>query len=469
MAKIAFAPAVLLVLCFVINAVSEGLATEVKTQNGPIQGILKDARGGAKYVAFLGLRYANPAVRFQPAEPLAERWTNVKLADTLGNICPQAKVGDEDCLFLNVYVPEKHMKSESELSKLPVMVWIHGGAFIFGDGGGYGPEYFMESEDVILVTFNYRLGVFGFLSTGDDATTANIGLRDQVMALQWVKDNIFAFKGDPTNVTIFGESAGSASVHYLLMTPTAKGLFHRAIMQSGTMCFWSYASNSRSRQAALKFAKESLLCENVKEDATQIEQPLQIRECLEKANMTKLSLSQMTFWPHWPAANPISRFLPTVDIASTESGQNHTADSFFESHPQFIQTGRQNAYPNKVPVIIGLNANEGATVFAATMYEKEETLQQLNQEWNHVAPKTFMYDGHFPDKDLPEISQKIKKFYFGSDPISLENKQTLADLYSDTWFLLPTLAVADEMTKNGMAVYPYLLSYWGGWSLRQVL
>ncbi|CAL8125463.1 unnamed protein product [Orchesella dallaii] len=463
MAKKTFAPVILLVFCFVVNAVSETLAFDVKTQNGPIQGILKEARGGAKYVEFLGLRYANPVVRFQPAEPLKERWTNPKLANTLGNICPQTNYGDEDCLFLNVYVPEKYMKSQSELSKLPVMVWIHGGAFILGDGNGYEPNYFMESEDVILVTLNYRLGVFGFLSTGDEATTANIGLRDQVMALQWVKENIAAFNGDPTNVTIFGESAGAACVHFLLMTPTAEGLFHRAIIQSGTLSFWTYATNPR--EAALKLAKES--CENVIEGSTQIEQSLQIRECLEKADMSQLSLSQMTSWPRWPPANPVPRFLPTANIALTaEHKMKH--DSFFASPPQLRLTERENVYPNKVPVIIGLTADEGSTLFAASVYEKEETLQQLNEEWNQVAPKTFMYEGHFPDKDLPEISQKIKKFYFGSDPISLENKQSLADLYSDTWFLLQSLAVADEMSRVGMSVYPYLFSYWGSWSLRNV-
>ena len=138
-------------------------------------------------------------------------------------------VGQEDCLFLNVYTP---VASEG---LLPVMVYLHGGGFVAGEGSStmYGPHFFMD-EGVLLVTVQYRLGIFGFLSTGQEEAPGNLGLWDQREALVWVKDNIAAFGGDPDRVTLFGESAGSMAVNFHLVSPQSRGLFHGAILQSGT-------------------------------------------------------------------------------------------------------------------------------------------------------------------------------------------------------------------------------------------
>ena len=114
------------------------------------------------------------------------------------------------------------LQTVSRAQPLPVMVWIHGGGFSTGSGFMYGPEYILD-KDVIFVSFNYRLGPLGFLSSGDGVIAGNFGMKDQVQALRWVRDNIAAFGGDPNQVTIFGESAGGASVHALLISPLAKG------------------------------------------------------------------------------------------------------------------------------------------------------------------------------------------------------------------------------------------------------
>ena len=159
--------------------------------------------------------------------------------------CPQINGftldGVEDCLFLNVYVPKKAIDDQD--LKLPVMVFIHGGALITGSGNfrDYGPLHFMD-KDVILVTINYRLGPFGFFFMGDEMVSGNAGLKDQVMALQWVQDNIWSFGGDPNSVTIFGESAGSFSVSVHILSPLSVHLFHRAIMQSRSAIGEEYAS-----------------------------------------------------------------------------------------------------------------------------------------------------------------------------------------------------------------------------------
>lgn len=139
--------------------------------------------------------------------------------------------GSEDCLYLNVYTP--HRPKTDGL--LPVMIFFHGGGWECGSGisAFYGPDFFMD-HDVILIGANFRLGPLGFMSTGKDDCPGNFGLKDQVMTLKWIQENIRAFGGDPNSVTVFGESAGGASATYHMMSPLSKGLFHRAISQSGT-------------------------------------------------------------------------------------------------------------------------------------------------------------------------------------------------------------------------------------------
>lgn len=211
----------------------------VDTSAGKVQGL--DKRGVQQY---RGIPYAR-AERFRPPQPV-EPWTGVRDATTFGLIAPQnpspteAMLGaqdrpsGEDCLTLNVYTP-----AAADDAARPVMVWIHGGAFVAGSGSvvWYDGSNLAREHDLVVVTVNYRLGALGFLHLGHlDAAYAGSGangIRDQVAALEWVRDNIAAFGGDPGNVTIFGESAGGMSVGTLLGTPAAAGLFHAAIAQSG--------------------------------------------------------------------------------------------------------------------------------------------------------------------------------------------------------------------------------------------
>ncbi|KAL1396196.1 hypothetical protein pipiens_001254 [Culex pipiens pipiens] len=194
--------------------------------------------------AFIGIPYAKPPteelrfsnpVRNEPwKRGIVYNATEDKpMCVQKNDLLPNAKVsGEEDCLYLNVYQPMVHSSSKTPL---PVMVYIHGGGFFAGGASPsiIGPEYFMDTRRVILVTFQYRLGVFGFLSTGDEVAPGNFGLKDQVMALRWVKHNIASFGGNPDLVTIFGQSAGGASVHMHMISPMSDGLFSRAIVMSG--------------------------------------------------------------------------------------------------------------------------------------------------------------------------------------------------------------------------------------------
>jgi para-nitrobenzyl esterase len=205
--------------------------TVVRTDDGPVRGLL-----AGDHRTFEGTPYAAPPVGplrwASPRRPTP--WTAPLPATRPGSPCAQTGgfPGDppsdtEDCLYLNVTTPAR-----TDGRKLPVMVWIHGDGFYQSFGGIYGAELLATKGDVVVVTFNYRLGAFGFLAH-PALDSGNFGLEDQQAALRWVRRNAAAFGGDPGNVTIFGESAGGASACTHLAAPASAGLFHRTIAWSG--------------------------------------------------------------------------------------------------------------------------------------------------------------------------------------------------------------------------------------------
>ena len=224
------------------DACQSGTVIELTT--GPVEGVVEgDLR------VFRGIPYAAPptgALRLRDPQPVTP-WSDVRDASAFGHACPQSTVAvldwlsqvddtDEDCLTLNVW-------AHDDGTKKPVMVWLHGGAFFYGAGSqDLYDGTAIASEDVVMVSINYRLGALGFLAhpelgaqVGND-NPGNFGLKDQVAALQWVHDNIAAFGGDPSNVTVFGESAGAISTCVLATLPQTDGLMHKAIGQSIVGC-----------------------------------------------------------------------------------------------------------------------------------------------------------------------------------------------------------------------------------------
>ena len=208
------------------------------TQYGRVTGTVAE---GMK--EFLGIRYAAPpmgALRWQPPQPVPENLAT-HTATAFGPHCAQpasaygVASNTEDCLYLNVFAPDKPQAANAP--KLPVMVWIHGGALVVGESDAYDPARLVNDGNIIFVSINYRLGYLGYLATaGLDAEghlAANYGLQDQQFALDWVQRNIAGFGGDPKRVTVSGESAGGLSTLSNLVSPTAYGLFSRAIVESG--------------------------------------------------------------------------------------------------------------------------------------------------------------------------------------------------------------------------------------------
>jgi para-nitrobenzyl esterase len=237
----------------------QGPGVIVKTTHGPVEG-----RKDTGVVVFRGIPYAAAPVgflRFRP--PVAPKsWEQVRRAWVRTAACPQIlnkidvsedgeAVMDEDCLTVNVWTPGP------DASRRPVMVFIHGGGFVEGSAADtcYDGATLATRGDVVVVSLQYRLGIFGFLELGDVggvdyAQSGNLGILDQIAALRWVQNNAAAFGGDANNVTVFGESAGGASIIGLLATPKARSLFHKAIIQSGD------PAQFQSRDRALKVTRE---------------------------------------------------------------------------------------------------------------------------------------------------------------------------------------------------------------------
>lgn len=255
MSKIIFLNFVLICLNF---AFSSSIKCEnqhfkiISTESGIFKGLRQTTLyENEEYFSFRGIPYAKPPLndlRFQLPEK-SDPWNNIKSVLATGSECVQLNplnqseiIGDEDCLFLNVYTPDF-----APNKKLPVMFFIHGGGYFDSSSSEtfYGPDFLIE-ENVILVTINYRLGPLGFLSI--DGLPKNVGLHDQLLALKWVNENIHNFGGDEKEITIFGESAGACSVHFLILSPLSNNCFKRAILQSGTaLDTWAYGDSHHNQ------------------------------------------------------------------------------------------------------------------------------------------------------------------------------------------------------------------------------
>ena len=312
----------------------------VKTANGKVHGKLIN---DGKVSAYLGIPYAAPPVgklRWQAPQPVLG-WNSVLDATKYGHRCAQygatpADSGSEDCLTLNVYAPVRRPHN----AKLPVMFWIHGGGY--SGGASSEPRHngdFLPLKGVVLVTINYRLGVFGFLALPELASeqrgsSGNYGLMDMVAALNWVKKDIAAFGGDPDCVTIFGESAGSFAVSTLMAAPSAQRLFHRAIgesggaLNSGTLSMDSLAAAGAKNAAWTKEAGANTLDE-----------------------LRALSTEQILA----AATKKGARFRPVID-------GKFLSESVLETY----KSGKQA----KIPLLAGFNRDEDASLSTGMTAEK---------------------------------------------------------------------------------------------------
>jgi para-nitrobenzyl esterase len=394
----------------------------VSTSSGPVRGVEEDG-----VVHFFGIPYAAPPTgerRFRVAQPPTP-WTETFLAETRGPRAPQRPSpmevalsgGDpppwdeESCLTLNVWTAGLDDRSR------PVMVWIHGGAFIFGTGSSpwYDGQRFAADHDVVLISFNYRLGVLGFTYLGhldpSFADSGSLGVRDAVTVLTWVHDNVAAFGGDPNNVTIFGESAGAMSVGTLLSVPEARPLFHKAILQSGS------ASVVFEPAEAETNTNELLTALAITSDPVAALQAVPI-ETLLKAHAS-------TMVAHLDEG---LRVAPVVDGVVVERRPLHAVRDGFVS--------------DKV-LLIGTNRDEWR-LFAISNPSFMATTDE------ELATKAARYLGDDADAGIKQYRQRLV-----DDPPS----SVLAAVVSDSAFRIPALRLADAQVAAGGSAYVYLFTF----------
>jgi para-nitrobenzyl esterase len=298
-------------------------STLVTTPDGTFQGKI-DTTGAM--LEFLGVRYAQPvtaSLRWKAPQQVAPS-IMTQDATQPGNHCPQAfspygnATQTEDCLFLNVFVPNRRGDRDVDADDAhPVMVWIHGGGLVVGESNEYDAVKLVQ-RGVIVVTINYRLGALGFLAhpaltaESADHTSGNYGIQDQQAALKWVRRNIRAFGGDPDRVTIFGESAGGLSTLTNLVSPTAHGLFHRAIVESGT---YALAQPTRAQTEAVGTNFASAVGCNQPNSAD-------VLACLRGLNVSTILASQsLAFVGALPVPNVDGKLLTQSIGSALASGQ----------------------------------------------------------------------------------------------------------------------------------------------------
>ncbi|XP_053675402.1 juvenile hormone esterase-like [Anopheles nili] len=414
--------------------------------DGCVRGVLKDGMAGEQYEAFLGIPFAKPPVgELRFADPIpTEAWgektydatTERPMCLQRNDLLPNPPVtGSEDCLYLNVYRP-KGCNESSGAHPLPVIVYIHGGGFFSGTASPLvvGPEYLMDSKRVIFVAIQYRLGVLGFLSTGDAIAPGNYGLKDQTLALQWVQRHIRSFGGDQRLVTIVGQSAGATSVHMHMISPRSRGLFQRAIMMSGnSLVPWNIPTKN-----PLDLAQNTARVVNV-EAPEKLTSKMLIAK-LRNVPGEKLvgSIYKLKQW----SIDPLTLFRPVVE-------SKNAPNAFLIEEPK---VSWQNGNYQQVPWMAGYVPNEGA-VRALAIFKNKQLFGELKRNFSTIMPILLERP---PSKTLME---RVRSRFFNdstdTEPIRADQLQSFIDLYSEAAFTYPIqLGVKQYTTVANTAEAP---------------
>ncbi|RVE65407.1 hypothetical protein OJAV_G00116210 [Oryzias javanicus] len=430
---------ILVAVAVFLQTVSAASLGVVNTEGGRVEG--KTIRLGLFRTmdVFKGIPFAAAPGRFEKPRP-HDGWDGVMKATEFKSRCLQLEItlvgtyGSEDCLYLNIWVP--HGSSVS--TNLPVMVWIYGGGFLAGAASGanfldnylYDGQELADRGNVIVVTLGYRVGSLGFLSTGDSELPGNYGLWDQQAAIAWVHRNIRSFGGDPSNITVFGESAGGASVNFQILTPHNKGLIRRAISQSGVaLCPWAINHNPR------KYAEEVALRVNCPTDS-------RMAACLKMTDpvaLTKAGTIHLSGSPDQPIVNNLV-LSPVID-------------------GDFLPDEPHNLFHNaaEVDYIAGANDMDGHIFTGLDVPSINNDLVEtpIDDVKRLLAALT-------KEKGQLGLENAFSTYSsdWGSNPSKQKVKQTVVAIETDYIFLIPTqtaLYLHAEKATTGRT-YSYLFS-----------
>ncbi|XP_052741316.1 venom carboxylesterase-6 [Bicyclus anynana] len=420
-------------------ALCESEGPTVRVANGILQGKWRESTKGRKFASFLGVPYAQPPIgenRFKEPQAL-KPWPGVWDASRLLSPCLQYDsvqdgiIGSEDCLFVNVHTPKPYADA-----LLPVVIFIHGGAFMYGAGGQYDGVHMMD-RDLVFVTLNYRLGPLGFLSTGDEQIPGNAGLKDQSFALKWVRDNILMFGGNPDSVTLTGCSAGGASVHYHYLSPLSRGTFHRGIAFSGSaFSSWTHSVKPVEQGKALA-AIVGCSTTDTREMA----------ECLRNRPGEVIVNGQVQMFD-WNV-NWFTMFTPTAEAPSVKN-------PFLTKYPY---TASQDGDMQAVPLITSVTSEEG--LYPAAAYQADpKVLPDLEARWEDLAVYIFEYNNTLPLKLRASVAQKIKDHYLDGKPVGQDTYDGLVQALGDRLFSANVGKLAQiHAQKSLQPTWVYRFSY----------
>ncbi|XP_075548220.1 acetylcholinesterase-1-like [Dermacentor variabilis] len=420
----------------------------VYTTSGKLVGLKKEAFGRPIDV-FYGIPYAQPPLdelRFQKPVPVTP-WKGLRDASAPPFPCKQpdffvhqnytiqTRNSTEDCLYLNVWTPARYCRDIKTCGPKAVMVFIHGGAFTYGSSSWsfYDGIHFAATGDVVVVTLNYRVGPFGFFSSRLDGLNGNQGMYDQILALTWVKSNIKHFGGDPELITVFGQSAGAISVGYLLVSPLSRGLFRRAIMESGSP-FWMFHDNSDiALQKSFSLAN-ALGCTTGFDKV--IDDP-QVMACLRSKDAGEIvSVATAVLGPQ------AETFFPSRDGELFPDDANVLMDAMKSSG---------------VELLIGNNKNEG-TYFVYNFLAKGLKFHNLA----HITKDELgFYMVLFFRTMLQSGVNEIREFYL--DKLNSTDPEVVlqrgSDAVGDFLITCPSRYFAEKYQRKGQPVYYYQFSH----------
>ncbi|KOB65096.1 Antennal esterase CXE14 [Operophtera brumata] len=374
---------------------------DVEIDSGVVRGYTAE---DGDYLAYLGIPYA--------ASPTGIRRFK----------CPQFGKGDEDCLIVNVFTP-----TTVSNEPLPVLIYIHGGSFLMGSGQTKGVEPLIK-QNIIVVTINYRLGALGFLCLGINEAPGNAGLKDQVAALKWVQRNIREFGGDPNQVTIHGMSAGGASVDLLILSKMSKGLFHKAIIESGVAtAVW--AVDATPMHTALNFAKAFDFKNNNLYMLIDLYKRLPAKQLSATNNEYYQNLTDGTFG-----------FVPCVEKKLVG------IEPFLTESPH--QMIKKKAF-NKVPMMFIFANLEGLYLRSSDYYELNYK-ERMEDNFKDFMLADLIFDS---DEIRDQITRNIRYFYFGNKTIGDTTLREYLDYFGDSHILHGLLNSVETYAKDNENVY----------------
>ncbi|CAK1547535.1 unnamed protein product [Leptosia nina] len=442
------------VFCVAFGYVGAECDVLASTESGRICGVKRWAETGTiydqtktVYASFRGIPYAKQPLgelRFKELQP-AETWDDVFDASVEGPICPQHDIlygrlmkprnVSEACINANIHVPLYAMPGFKNWRQrpLPIFVFVHGGGFAFGSGDTdlHGPE-FMVQRDMIVVTFNYRINVFGYLSLNSSSIPGNNGLRDIITFLRWVKNNAKYFGGDPENITLGGQSAGAANVHLLTLSKAAEGLFKRAILMSGTALPTFYSGSPIYAQ----FVANSFLTV-LGINATD---PEEIHDQLVSMPIEQIMQANQIVQDHIG----ITAFMPVVETAFPG------VTTVLDEDPVVLVA---NGVGKDIPLLVGFTSSESETF--RPNFERLDMLARVKGNPLALLPIDLIYK--LPLKTALESADRIEKRYLNGQP----TMDKYVQLTSDVYFKYPALQLAKLRMSmiDAAPMYLYQFSY----------